>query len=68
MCWTECKHRGNVDTCRAYLQSGASCDVEENYDQLLRTHIHHNGKVSRLCRGNSEMKLPFSRHCQKHIV
>jgi len=52
MCWTECKHRGNVDTCRAYLQSGASCDVEENYDQLLRTHTRHNGMVSHLCRGN----------------
>jgi hypothetical protein len=49
MCWTEYKHMCSVDTCRAYVLSGASYVVEENCDLLLHTHIHHSGKVSHLC-------------------
>jgi hypothetical protein len=67
MCWTECKHKSNVDTCMAYLQSGASYAVGENYDLLLHTHIHHSGKVSHLCRENTELKQPFTEqkyHCR----
>jgi hypothetical protein len=56
MCWTECKHMSSVDTCRAYLLSGASCAVEENYDLLLHNHIHHSGKVSHLCRENNHSR------------